>query len=53
MYCKNCGKEINDDVIFCSYCATKILNNIDTDFHEMPDIDPNFRRPVKKQKKYK
>ncbi len=23
MYCKNCGKEISDDAMFCSYCGTK------------------------------
>ena len=22
MYCKNCGKEINNDVEFCPYCGT-------------------------------
>ncbi|MCW3789477.1 zinc-ribbon domain-containing protein [Plebeiibacterium sediminum] len=23
MYCKNCGKEINEGVAFCSHCGTK------------------------------
>lgn len=22
MYCKNCGKEIADDAIFCQYCGS-------------------------------
>ena len=24
MYCKSCGKQINDDSLFCSYCGTKM-----------------------------
>ena len=39
MYCKECGKEIADDSIFCSFCGTKLKdvikqtekNNADTD----------------------
>ncbi len=23
MFCKNCGKEINDDASFCPYCGTR------------------------------
>lgn len=26
MYCRQCGKEINDDSIFCEYCGTKIVD---------------------------
>lgn len=26
MICKNCGKTINDDSAFCSYCGTKVEN---------------------------
>ena len=24
MYCKECGKEIDEDSIFCSFCGTKV-----------------------------
>jgi hypothetical protein len=27
MFCKECGKKIDDDSHFCSYCGTKIKNN--------------------------
>ena len=29
MFCKSCGKQIDDDSIFCSYCGTKqtVINN--------------------------
>ncbi len=29
MYCPNCGKEISDSVHFCSYCGTKVFQEID------------------------
>ena len=25
MYCTNCGKEIHEDTVFCTYCGIKIL----------------------------
>ncbi|MCQ2291325.1 MAG: SUMF1/EgtB/PvdO family nonheme iron enzyme, partial [Muribaculaceae bacterium] len=27
MYCKHCGKQIDDDAIFCQYCGTKLVEN--------------------------
>ena len=27
MYCKNCGKVISDDSVFCSYCGSKLTAN--------------------------
>lgn len=26
MYCKQCGKLINDNSVFCEYCGTKVDN---------------------------
>lgn len=33
MYCKNCGKEINDDVQYCKYCGSRVsrVNVINND----------------------
>lgn len=28
MYCRNCGKQIEDDSVFCKYCGKKILSEI-------------------------
>lgn len=28
MYCKNCGKQIDDDSKFCNYCGTEQSINI-------------------------
>ena len=25
MYCRNCGKEINGDAVFCQYCGCKVV----------------------------
>ncbi len=27
MFCRNCGKEIEDDSLFCTFCGTPIKNN--------------------------
>lgn len=29
MYCKKCGKKIDDDSIYCTYCGTKQSNGIE------------------------
>ena len=29
MYCKNCGKEIDDNSTFCPYCGQQIAENAD------------------------
>lgn len=26
MYCRQCGKEIKDDSVFCEYCGTKVVD---------------------------
>lgn len=28
MFCRKCGKQIEDDSIFCKYCGSNNLNNI-------------------------
>ena len=39
MYCKNCGKEITDDSVFCKYCGTRqIPQKIILEFNK-----PSFR----------
>ncbi|MGN0269710.1 MAG: zinc-ribbon domain-containing protein, partial [Candidatus Weimeria sp.] len=27
MYCRKCGKQINDDAKFCKYCGTPVKRN--------------------------
>jgi uncharacterized membrane protein YvbJ len=29
MYCKKCGKKIDDDSIYCTHCGTKQSNGIE------------------------
>lgn len=41
MYCKNCGKEISDDAVFCSHCGGKVQEL------SRPEVDPSaLRCPV-------
>ncbi len=37
-YCSKCGKEINEDAVFCEYCGYK-LNEVKED--DENEIDPN------------
>ena len=39
MFCRNCGKEILDDDKFCSYCGTKVEEEI-VDFSNKPIESP-------------
>jgi uncharacterized membrane protein YvbJ len=29
MYCQQCGKEMNEDAVFCTHCGTKTQNHIE------------------------
>ncbi len=33
MFCKKCGKELEDNVRFCNYCGTEVENKV-VDFNE-------------------
>ena len=28
MFCKKCGKELEDNVRFCNYCGTEVESNV-------------------------
>ena len=36
MFCKKCGKELEDNVRFCNYCGTEVENKV-VDFNEAAD----------------
>ena len=42
MYCRNCGKEINDSAVFCPDCGKPVNKNLSnqesqkTEKHELP-----------------
>lgn len=36
MFCKNCGREIENDSRFCGYCGANTTNNIDTNPYTIP-----------------
>ena len=38
MYCPNCGKELDDRNIFCSYCGSKIDDGGDDNRNSVPSI---------------
>jgi hypothetical protein len=61
MYCKNCGKEIDNDSKFCSYCGTKQLiiqiSEIKNDLSSKPEpiiqnvnVSLSFGKPTDKVK---
>lgn len=35
MYCRNCGKKINDTAVFCRYCGAKIKDQDSNIYREM------------------
>lgn len=48
MFCKNCGKEIRDEALFCKWCGNKVIktvntsetNNIQNNTLQNKDINP-------------
>ena len=54
MYCKNCGKEISNDAIFCSGCGIRIDNErvkptvdeqtVDQEYYSTLFVDKDYRR---------
>ncbi|MDC0584451.1 zinc ribbon domain-containing protein [Bacteroidales bacterium] len=44
MYCKNCGKQIDDDSKYCNYCGTQqSLNSIKNSHSEARKVDVNLK----------
>jgi len=60
-YCEQCGKPINDDAVFCSFCGTKVpqfdtqieeaISNDDIVDNYTQDIDTAYTNAVKKKAK--
>lgn len=46
MYCKYCGKKIDDDSIFCSYCGKNISKN-SAKYHEDESLSYKAERIIK------
>ena len=44
MFCRNCGKEINDTTIFCPYCGTQVANDT-----EPVKVNLGFDNPTQKK----
>ncbi len=48
MFCKHCGKQINEDANFCSYCGGELRasagNSISTNTNALPVIQPEDER---------
>lgn len=40
-YCKNCGKEIQEDDIFCGECGTRVKNVIESEEISLQKVDEN------------
>jgi len=56
MYCKKCGRVIDDDSIYCSCCGTKQSSAIETDPLAIPDpktvnVNLTFGRPSSQRQK--
>ena len=43
MNCNKCGKQVNDDMIFCPYCGEKIYHNV-IDIIEEEKVDPSVEK---------
>jgi uncharacterized membrane protein YvbJ len=37
MYCKKCGKQIDDDSMFCSFCGTKVGKETNIEKKAIPE----------------
>ena len=48
MFCKHCGKQINEDANFCSYCGGELRasagNSISTNTNALPIVQPKDER---------
>jgi len=54
MYCKKCGKEIDNDSIFCSSCGTKVPNtqtkkSSTQEINDVSDTSKQEKKPVAKK----
>ena len=47
MYCKNCGKEIDDNSTFCPYCGQQIAENADKIYKGFNNQNNNYNNNKK------
>jgi hypothetical protein len=54
MYCSKCGKEVNDEAAFCSYCGNRLKPNVEkhNSFHNIMENSGIKRIDLQKYKKY-
>ena len=48
MICPNCGREINDNSVFCPFCNTDLLNKNAISFDQLNDGMERLRKEAKK-----
>ena len=53
MFCKNCGKQIDDDSKFCSECGAQIKTQMPSASLPQSAIDPRSLPPIGPEKHYK
>ena len=55
MYCRVCGKKINDDSAFCYACGNKVENvaeqqpQMQVQYQQQPQVQPQYQIPVQPQ----
>ena len=52
MYCKKCGKELEDNVRFCNYCGTEVGSNVVEFKGAFGDKEPENSESSEPQYKY-
>ena len=46
MICRECGKEIEDDVTFCYFCGAECSNNVEMNKNELVDEETIIKCPI-------
>ena len=49
MFCRNCGKEIDDGALFCPHCGSQTLNPSGTQPQAQPQVQPMTQQTVNVQ----